>query len=269
MSLRLYVIRHGATEWSRSGQHTGRSDIELTDVGRAEAKGIAARIQKIEFSEVFVSPLRRAKDTCDLAGLERQARIEDDLIEWDNGDYEGRTAKEIRESRAGWNVFRDGCPNGESPEQITMRADRLIDSLKKMQGNVALFTHGHFGRSFAARWIGQKVEFAQYLLLDTASVSVLCHHRDNPEQPAILLWNSSSFELSDDLSNPAQPGQTEKPDAAPQPIDRWENEGGEIPFHGVALSSIPTDKGGQTHLVEAYEEAGQSPEKTSTAPPVR
>ncbi len=269
MSLRLYVIRHGTTEWSLSGQHTGRSDIELSEKGKAEAKGIAARTHNIEFSEVLVSPLQRARDTCELAGFSRLARTEADLIEWDNGDYEGLTAKEIRGSRPGWNLFRDGCPNGESPDEISVRVDRLIDSLTKMQGNVALFTHGHFGRSLAARWIGQPVEFGQYLLLDTASVSVLCYHRDNQEQPAILLWNSSSFELSDDLSDPTLPGQTEKPVAAPHPIERWENEGGEIPFHGVALSSIPTDKGGQTHLGDAYEEAGQSPENTSTAPPVR
>ncbi len=246
MSLRLYIIRHGETEWSLSGQHTGRSDIELNENGRAEARRLAERIRKITFSSVLVSPLMRAKETCDLAGLPGQAETEFDLIEWDNGEYEGKTAKDIRQSRPGWNVFRDGCPNGESPEQISNRVDRLIASLKKLQGNVALFTHGHLGRSLAARWIGQPVEFASCLLLDTASLSILCYHRDQPDQPAILLWNSPSIEIADDVGVERPRVRVEKSPSVQQPLENWENEGGEIPVHGVALSAIPTGTTGRT-----------------------
>jgi probable phosphoglycerate mutase len=245
MSMRLYVIRHGETEWSRSGQHTGRSDIELTENGKAEARGIATRIKSVEFSSILVSPLKRAIETCELAGFKERAHTEADLIEWDNGDYEGRTAKDIRETRPGWNLFNDGCPNGESPGEVAVRVDRLINSLKAMHGNVALFTHGHLSRALAARWLDQPIEFAKYLLLDTASVSILCYHRDQHEQPAILLWNSSSVVLSDELPRQMPDVQTANPMTAQQSLEQWENEGGEIPVQRVALSALATGKMGK------------------------
>jgi len=190
MPLRLYLVRHGETEWSLSGQYTGRTDIPLTTHGEDEAKALGERIRGIPFSRVLTSPLKRAQQTCALAGLLPKAEIEPDLAEWDNGDDEGRTPAEILASRPGWNLFRDGSPGGESPIQISDRADRFIARLGALDGNVALFSHGHFGRVLAARWIGLSVDKAQALLLDTASLSVLCYKHDGKGQPAIALWNS-------------------------------------------------------------------------------
>lgn len=194
MTLRLFVMRHGETQWSLSGQHTGRVDIPLTARGQEEARGIGERIRGIEFSSVFVSPLERARHTCELAGCGEQAQVEADLIEWANGDYEGRTRAEVCAQRPGWNLFRDGCPNGEMPEQISARADRLINRLKSVDGNVGLFTHSHFARVFAARWIGLPVEEAQHFLLNTGSLSVLCYESEHTDLPVIALWNSITTE---------------------------------------------------------------------------
>jgi probable phosphoglycerate mutase len=138
----------------------------------------------------LVSPLQRAKQTCQFAGLGQKAEPEPDLIEWDNGEYEGRTHKEIESLRSGWNLFRDGCPNGESPEQVSDRSNRLIFRLKKLDGNIALFTHGHFGRVLGVRWIDLPVQFADRFLLQTASVSILGYQHNNAARPAISLWNS-------------------------------------------------------------------------------
>lgn len=192
MSLRLYLVRHGETEWSLSGQYTGRTDIPLTAHGEEAARELGSRIRGIPFSRVFTSPLKRAQQTCALAGLIPTAEIEPDLAEWDNGDDEGRTTAEILASRPGWNLFRDGSPHGETPSHISDRADRLIARLRVLDGNVALFSHGHFGRVLAARWIGLRVDQAQHLLLDTASLSILCFEHDRTDQPAIALWNSAA-----------------------------------------------------------------------------
>lgn len=191
-SLRLYLIRHGETEWSLSGQYTGNSDIALTAQGEDEARDVGQRLRGIPFAHVLTSPLQRAQQTCTLAALAGTPEIEPDLAEWDNGDDEGHTPADILASRPGWNLFRDGSPNGETPDQIGARADRLIVRLRTLDGNVALFSHGHFGRVLAARWIGLPVVQAQPLLFNTASLSILCYAHGHPDQPAIELWNSST-----------------------------------------------------------------------------
>ena len=189
--LRLYLIRHGETEWSRSGRYTGSTDIALTAQGEEEARDVGQRLSSIPFTHVLTSPLQRAQQTCALAALAGTPEIEPDLAEWDNGDDEGRTPADILASRPDWNLFRDGSPNGETPDQIGARADRLIVRLRTLVGNVALFSHGHFGRVLAARWIGLPVRQAQPFLLNTASLSILCYAHGDPDQPAIELWNAS------------------------------------------------------------------------------
>ena len=191
--LRIFFIRHGETEWALTGQHTGREDIALTTKGELEARQLGERIRDIEFHYVFMSPLLRATQTCLLAGLGGIATVDAGLIEWHNGDYEGKTHKEIEALQPGWNLFRDGCPNGESPSEILSRADALIDRLRKMNGNIALFSHGHFGRVLGARWIGQDIALGQYLLLNTVSLSILGYEHENESRPAIVLWNSSTL----------------------------------------------------------------------------
>jgi len=194
MPLRLYFMRHGETKWSISGQYTGRTDIPLTAHGEEEARALGRRLQGISFSHVLTSPLQRAQQTCMLTGLRPQPEIEPDLAEWDNGDDAGHTPVEVLALRPGWNLFRDGSPNGESPTDISDRADHLIVRLRLMEGNVALFSHAHFGRVLAARWIGLPVEHAQNFLLDTASLSILCYEHDRVDEPAIALWNAPALE---------------------------------------------------------------------------
>jgi len=226
MPLRLYFIRHGETEWSLSGQYTGRADVTLTAHGEEEARELAPRLRNIPFAHVLTSPLKRAQQTCALAGFGASAALEPDLTEWDNGDDEGRTPADIFTSRPGWNLFRDGSLHGETPTQISDRADRLITRLRALNGNVALFSHSHFGRVLAARWIGLSVEWAQHLSLSTASLSILCYEHHRTDQPAIALWNSTAHDTIDPASGPSAN------DAGPtkqQAFERWENEGGEIP----------------------------------------
>ena len=187
---RLYLIRHGETAWSLSGQHTGRTDIPLTEQGEQDARKLAERLTAVKFSRVFTSPLQRARRTCELAGLGEIAEIEPDLAEWDYGDYEGLRLVEIRKGKPDWNVFRDGGPGGESPVQVSERADRLLARLRTLEGNIALFSHGHFGRVLGARWIGLEIRQAQHLLLSTASVSILGYEHNVAEVPAIALWNA-------------------------------------------------------------------------------
>jgi broad specificity phosphatase PhoE len=191
MPSRIYLIRHGETEWSLSGQHTSRTDIPLTARGEDGARKLGLHLREIHFNRVLTSPRQRARRTCELAGLGSVAEIEPDLAEWDYGDYEGRRSAEIRAARPDWNLFRDGCPDGESPGQISDRADRLIARLRALEGNVALFSHGHFGRVLAARWIGLQVIEAQRFLLDTASLNILGYEHDRVESPVIALWNMS------------------------------------------------------------------------------
>ena len=150
----IFAIRHGETEWSLSGRHTGTTDIKLTDNGRRLAERLRPVLAKESFARVLVSPMQRARETCDLAGLGDRAIVEPDLMEWNYGEYEGITTEEIHHSRPGWQVFRDGCPGGETPEQIGARVDRVIARVRAASGDVALFAHGHVLRVLVARWIG-------------------------------------------------------------------------------------------------------------------
>ncbi len=188
----LYLIRHGETAWSISGQHTGRTDIPLTAQGEQDARALAEGLRAVRFSRVFTSPRQRARRTCELVGLDAATEIEPGLVEWDYGDYEGQRSVDIRKRRPDWNLFRDGCPHGESPADVSDRADRLITRLRALQGNIAVFSHGHFGRVLAARWIGLSVSQAQHFLLSTASLSILGYEENSTKESAIVLWNAVS-----------------------------------------------------------------------------
>jgi probable phosphoglycerate mutase len=183
----IYLARHGETEWSKSGQHTGRTDIPLTATGEAAAKKIGTRLTGIVFAKVFSSPLGRARRTAELAGFTPE--IDPELVEWNYGDAEGRKTADIRTDVPGWDLFRDGAPNGESVRQISDRADRVVARLKAMRGNILLFAHGHILRVLAARWVNQPVAFGRALLLSTATVSTLSFDHHTMDEPAIQLWN--------------------------------------------------------------------------------
>jgi probable phosphoglycerate mutase len=184
----VYLVRHGETAWSLTGQHTSRTDLSLTERGEQQARRLREPLRKLIFEQVLTSPLLRARQTCELIGLDTLAQIEPDLSEWDYGDYEGLRSVEIRKDRPDWNLFRDGCPGGESPAQIGTRVDRLVARLRTMQGPIAISSHGHLGCVLGARWIGLEVQQAQHLLLSTASLSVLGSEHD---RPAIVHWNGS------------------------------------------------------------------------------
>jgi broad specificity phosphatase PhoE len=223
-SLRLYLIRHGETEWSLSGRHTGRTDIALTANGVDEARKLGKHLQGIPFAHVLTSPLKRALQTCRLAGLANVPEIEPDLAEWDYGDYEGRRSADIRKERPDWNVFRDGCPGGETPAQIAVRADRLIARLRELDGNIALFSHGQIGSAIATRWIGLAVVEAQHFELSTASLSILSLDPHHPTVPVIALWNATSREIFNGVPTHSTSGAMTMKQRA---LERWENEGGE------------------------------------------
>jgi broad specificity phosphatase PhoE len=188
--MRLFVIRHGETAWSVSGRHTSRTEIPLTVQGEQNARELGERLRSVGFTRVFTSPRLRARRTCELAALGPAAEIEPDLAEWDYGDYEGLVMADIRKERPGWNLFRDGCPHGESPAQVSDRADRLIARVRSLDGNVAAFSHGHFGRVLAARWIGFAAGDARRFLLGTASLGILGFEHDDPASPVIAEWNT-------------------------------------------------------------------------------
>ena len=183
----LYFIRHGETAWSLTGQYTGRTDLPLIAAGEEGGRKLAARLSTVSFSRVFTSPRQRARQTCALAGFGAVAEIEPDLAEWDYGDYEGLRRDEILRRQPDWNIYRDGCPQGESPAAITARVDGLIDRLRGLEGNIAVFSHGHLGRVLAARWIGLPIADGQRFVLGTASVSVLGFEHD---APVIMHWNT-------------------------------------------------------------------------------
>ncbi len=184
----VYLARHGETAWTISGQHTGVTDLPLTAQGEVEARQLAVRLEGLTFASVLTSPLQRAVRTCELAGFGSAARVEPDLLEWNYGSYEGLTSVEIHNERPDWQLFRDGCPGGESPDQVGARADRVARRVRAMGGDVLLFSSGHFLRVFAARWLGLEPGAGRYFLLGTASLSAVGYEHDRSE-PAIRLWN--------------------------------------------------------------------------------
>jgi probable phosphoglycerate mutase len=185
----VYVARHGETAWSLSGQHTGRTDLPLTANGERNARRLGERLRGLTFLKVFTSPLQRASRTCELAGFGPVAERDPDLVEWDYGRYEGLRSAEILAERPDWQLFRDGCPGGESPAQIGERADRVVEQVRAVNGNVLLFSSGHFIRVLAARWLALGPGSAgRYFLLSTASLSALGYEH-NPSHPVIRLWN--------------------------------------------------------------------------------
>lgn len=188
---RVYVARHGETAWSLTGQHTGLTDLPLTERGERNARRLGERFVGLHFARVFTSPLQRAARTCELAGFGEAATIDDDLVEWDYGDYEGKTTPEIRQHHPGWELFRDGCPHGESIAGISNRADRVIGRLGAIEGDVLLFSSGHFLRVLVARWLGLNAIEGRLFFLDTASLSILGYDRDK-SRPIVRLWNDSS-----------------------------------------------------------------------------
>jgi probable phosphoglycerate mutase len=182
----VVIVRHGETEWSRIGRHTGRSDIALTPEGEEQARGLGATLARLTFAAVFVSPLQRARKTADLAGYADVAIVDRDLIEWDYGAYEGRTSEEIHEQRPGWTLFRDGVPGGETLDQVAARAAHVIDRVRGIDGDVLLFGHGHQLRVLTALWLELAPDAAQHLQLATASPSTLGYEHD---WTALLSWN--------------------------------------------------------------------------------
>jgi len=185
----LVLARHGATEWSATGRHTGRTDVPLSETGRRQAGALRDRLSRYEFALVLTSPLRRARDTCELAGLAEQAQLEPDLREFDYGDYEGRTTDQIREERPAWSIWRDGAPGGETPDQVGERADRVIARALEAGGDVAVFAHGHLLRVLGARWIELPGAYGGNIALSTAAVCELGYER---ERRAVWLWNDTS-----------------------------------------------------------------------------
>ena len=186
----VWLARHGETAWSLSGQHTGLTDVPLTQRGEANARSLGERLKGMTFAAVFTSPLKRASRTCELAGFGTQAEGDRGLLEWDYGQYEGRRTADIHKERPDWHIFRDGCPGGESPEQVGARADRMINRVRAIHGDVLLFSSGHFLRVLAARWLGLEPAAGRFFLLSTASVSTLGYEH-NRSQPVIRLWDDT------------------------------------------------------------------------------
>lgn len=202
----VYLARHGETAWSLTGQHTGTTDLALTACGQINARRLGERLNGLTFAKVFCSPLQRARQTCELAGFGAAAEIDPDmieidrdLVEWNYGEYEGLRTKEIHAQRPGWLLFRDGCPGGETPQNVGVRADRVVSKLRAVDGDVLVFSSGHFLRVLAARWLGLEPSAGRYLLLNTASLSTLGYEH-NLTEPVIRLWNDDEHVVA-----PAQP----------------------------------------------------------------
>lgn len=183
---RIVIVRHGETEWSRIKRHTGRTDIPLTDEGRRQARELVDTLSGLTFEAVFVSPLRRARETCAIAGFDDLATVDPDLVEWDYGAYEGKMSAEVQQQRPGWNLFRDGVPEGETIDDVAARAARVIERVRAVSGDVLVFGHGHQLRVVTALWLEYPAAAAQHLLLETASPSTLGYERD---WTALLSWN--------------------------------------------------------------------------------
>jgi probable phosphoglycerate mutase len=187
----VYLARHGETAWSLSGQYTGLTDLPLTEHGQRTARKLGERLKGLTFAKVFTSPLQRAHRTCDLAGFGAEAEVDPDLVEWDYGEYEGRRGAEIRAERPGWNLFRDGCPGGETPEQVKTRADRVVNRVRAIPGDVLLFTSGHFMRVLVTRWLGlEPTANSRHFMLSTASLSALSYENEL-SRPVIRFWNDT------------------------------------------------------------------------------
>jgi broad specificity phosphatase PhoE len=186
----VYLARHGETAWTLSGQHTGRTDLPLTNRGERNARRLEERLRGVTFAQVLTSPLQRATRTCELAGFGAVAEIDRDLREWNYGEYEGRLTTDIHRERPEWQLFRDGCPRGESPNEVGTRADRAVKRVRAVEGDVLLFSSGHFLRVFAARWLGLDAAMGRYFLLSTASLSALGYEH-NLSQPVIRLWDDT------------------------------------------------------------------------------
>lgn len=187
----VYLARHGETAWSLTGQHTGLTDLPLTERGEQTARRLGERLQGLTFVKVYTSPLQRAAKTCELAGFGAVAEVDPDLVEWDYGEYEGRRGADIRAERPDWNLFRDGAPGGETPAQVAARADRVIGRVRALNGNVLLFTSGHFIRVLATSWIGlEPTVVSRSFMLSTASLSAL-GYEDSLSRPVIRFWNDT------------------------------------------------------------------------------
>ena len=186
----VYLARHGETAWTLSGQHTGLTDLPLTQRGERNARRLAERLRGVTFAQVWTSPLQRATRTCELAGFGAVAEIDRDLVEWNYGVYEGRRTADIHRERPEWQLFRDGCPGGESPQEVGARADRVVTRVRAVSGDVLVFSSGHFLRVLAARWLGLEAASGRYFLLSTASLSALGYEH-NLSQPVIRLWDDT------------------------------------------------------------------------------
>jgi probable phosphoglycerate mutase len=186
----VYLARHGETAWTVSGQHTGLTDIPLTERGERNARRLGERLKGLSFRSVLTSPLQRARRTCELAGFGAAATVDPDLVEWNYGAYEGRKTADIRKERPDWDLFRDGCPRGESPAEMGVRADRVVARLRAQDGDVLLFSSSHFLRVLAARWCGLEVSFGRYLVLTVATLSIVGYEH-NKSEPVIRLWNDA------------------------------------------------------------------------------
>jgi probable phosphoglycerate mutase len=182
----IVLVRHGETAWTITGRHTSRTDVPLTDVGRRQAAQLATRLAERRFATVLTSPRQRAIQTCHLAGFGGEAKTCEDLVEWDYGAYEGRTTAQIRTDVPGWSLWRDGVPDGETAAEVAARADRVLESCRQANGDVLVFSHGHFLRVLAARWLGLDASEGRLFALSPASVSVLGRER---EQPVVVRWN--------------------------------------------------------------------------------
>jgi len=186
-----YLARHGETAWTISGQHTGLTDLSLTEEGERNALRLGERLREVKPVWVYTSPLQRVRRTCELAGFGAKAEVDADLVEWDYGKYEGRTSAEIHTERPDWELFRDGCPGGESTGQVGARADRVVSRVRAVRGEVLIFSSGHFLRVLAARWVGLEAAAGRYFLLSTASLSALGYEH-NLSQPAFRVWNDTN-----------------------------------------------------------------------------
>ena len=186
----VYLARHGETAWSLSGQHTGLTDLPLTERGERNARSLGERLKGLRFAMVLTSPLQRAVRTCELAGFASEAEVDPHLLELNYGQYEGRRSADIHRERPDWQLFRDGCPGGETPNQVGARADHVVNRVREIQGDVLLFSSGHFLRVLAARWLALEPEAGKYFLLSTASLSALGYEH-NRSQPVIRLWDDT------------------------------------------------------------------------------